>query len=405
MRSADLVISNGLFLEEGLVSALDAAAADGVRVLSIADKVDPIEFEFMGRGHSHDDDDAHDHGHNHEHDHGAAGTGEIGAFKLLDRGAGRTVTAEVDDDHWDGQLPVVNNGAHISLGAIIVSADGRDRDLSDPEVNDFGVRLSDGAITGVVEFVDHGDHVHIRGVSEGTTEVVFTWTHRGELRYTTPPIAVTVGDDHGHSHSDDGHDHGEDAHDDHDHDHAHDHGDEDPHFWWDPMRMVMAVDLIAAELASLRPSIDWDARAADYNAQVIAAHEEMIAMFETIPVANRRIITNHDSLGYLEYRYGFEVIGTVIPGSSTMAQPSAGEFAELIDLIVSEGVFVIFAETTDRISNALTLAANASGRGGVDIVVVRIYTDSLGEPGSGAETYLTMLIRTSELITQALQAA
>ncbi len=284
MRDADLVISNGLLLEEGLVSAIDAAEADGVRVLSIADKVDPIEFEFMGRGHSHDDD--------HDDDHG-------------------------DDDKDD----------------------------------------------------DHGHS-------------------------------------HGHSHGDDDHDddHGDDHGDDHDDDHG-DHGDEGPHFWWDPMRMVMAVDLIAAELATLRPDIDWAARAAAYNAQAMAAHEQMVALFDTIPAANRRIITNHDSLGYLEYRYGFEVIGTVIPGSSTMAETNPRAFAELIDLVIAEGLFVIFAENTDSTVLASQLASQAVGRGGVDIEVVRIYTDSLGEPGSGADTYLTMLIRTSELITQALQAA
>jgi ABC-type Zn uptake system ZnuABC Zn-binding protein ZnuA len=131
----------------------------------------------------------------------------------------------------------------------------------------------------------------------------------------------------------------------------------------------------------------------------------MVTLFETIPAANRRIITNHDALGYLEYRYGFEVIGTVIPGSSTMAETNPRAFAELIDLVVAEDLSVVFAENTDSTVLAEQLASQAVGRGGVDIEVVRIYTDSLGEPGSGADTYLTMLIRTSELITQALQAA
>lgn len=420
MRGADLVIANGLFLEEGLISALEAAEEDGVRVFTVADKVDPIPFEFMGMGHSHghddhghddhghddhghshghdeDKDDDHGHSHSHGHSHGTATTGEIGEFKILDRGADRAVVAEVHDDHWDGKLPEVPVGDRISLGAIIVSADGRDRDLSDPEVNDFGVELAEDAATGIVEFVDHGDHVHIRGLAEGETEVVFTWTHRGELRYTTPPIAVTVGDGHGHSHGDDhGHSHGHDDH---------DHGDEDPHFWWDPIRMTTAVDLIAAELADLRPEIDWAARASAYNTQVMAAHEQMVALFETVPAANRRIITNHDALGYLEERYGFEVIGTVIPGATTMAETNPRAFAELIDLVAAEGISVIFAENTDSTVLATQLASQAVDRGGVDVEVVRIFTDSLGEPGSGADTYLTMLIRTAELITEALAAA
>jgi zinc/manganese transport system substrate-binding protein len=283
MRSADLVIANGLLLEDGLISALEAAEEDGVRVFTVADKVDPIEFAEGGHAHDHGDEHAHDDDHDHGDEHAH------------------------DDDH------------------------------------------------------DH-EHAH--------------------------------DDDHGDEH----------AHDD-EHDHAHDHGDEDPHFWWDPMRMTMAVDLIATELVALRPDVDWAARASVYNEQVLAAHEQMVALFATIPAENRRIITNHDALGYLEDRYGFEVIGTVIPGSSTTVETNARAFAELIELMVAEGVSVVFADNTASTVLAEQLATQTAASGGVDVTVVQILTDSLGEPGSGADTYLTMLILTAELITEALRAA
>jgi zinc/manganese transport system substrate-binding protein len=250
MRDADLVVANGLLLEEGLVSTLEAAEADGVRVLTLADAVDPIEFK-----------DAHD---------------------------------------------------------------------------------------------DHGHS-------------------------------------HGHSHS-------------HSHD-EHDHGDEDPHFWWDPMRMAAAIELLGAELAEVRPEVDWAARVATYNAELMAVHDEMVALFATIPDARRRIITNHDSLGYLADRYDFEIIGTVIPGSTTMAATNPRDFARLVDLVVREGVRVIFAENTDSTVLAEQLRSEAVGRGDVAITVVRLYTDALGEPGTGAETYLGMLRTSARLITEALTAA
>ncbi len=165
---------------------------------------------------------SHGHAHDHDHDHESP----IAEFVILDRGAERAPVADVDGDHWHGRLPDVPLDGRVSLGAVIVSADGRDRDLSDPSVNDFGVALAPGAPEGVVEFVDHGDHVHVRGVAEGVSDVVFTWTHRGELRYTTPPIAVRVVDQ-SHAHDDDDHAHDDDhGHsDDHGHDHAHGHGE------------------------------------------------------------------------------------------------------------------------------------------------------------------------------------
>lgn len=212
-------------------------------------------------------------------------------------------------------------------------------------------------------------------------------------------------DDHGHDDEHDEHDDDHDGDDDHDDHDEHEHGDEDPHFWWDPMRTMTAVELIAAELTDIRPEIDWTARAVAYNAQILEAHEDMLALFATIPVERRSIITNHDALGYLEATYDLEVIGTVIPGASTMAATNPQAFARLIDLVVAEGVDVIFAENTDSIVLAEQLASEAVGRGDVTLQVVRLYTDALGGPGSGAESYVDMLRTTATLITEALSAA
>jgi|GEM_PF-313970 len=161
--------------------------------------------------------DGHDHAHDHDHDHDSP----IASFVILDRDADRAPVADIHGDHWHGRIPDVPLGGRVSLGAIIVSADGRDRDLADPAVNDFGVALAPGAPEGIVELVDHGDHVHVRGAQVGMSEIVFTWTHRGELRYTTAPISVRVVDPSDH----DDHDHDRE----HDHDHEHAHARDDAH--------------------------------------------------------------------------------------------------------------------------------------------------------------------------------
>src|SRR6056297_3119826 len=41
MRDADLVVANGLGLEEGLLTAIEAAEEDGVRVLEVGPSLDP----------------------------------------------------------------------------------------------------------------------------------------------------------------------------------------------------------------------------------------------------------------------------------------------------------------------------------------------------------------------------
>jgi len=56
---ADLVVSNGLDLEEKLVEALESAEANGVRVFHATDHIEPLAPTEDDHGHSHDDGDPH----------------------------------------------------------------------------------------------------------------------------------------------------------------------------------------------------------------------------------------------------------------------------------------------------------------------------------------------------------
>ena len=148
----------------------------------------------------------------------------VETFEILNRRDDEAVVAYIHDDHWHGSLPSVEVGASLSLGLNLVDEDGNARELdSDGSHNGFEVELFEHGQQGIVELDNHGDHVHIIGVSPGTTQVVFHWTHDGEVRYTSPMINVEVveseGDNTDHGHHDDDHDHHDD---DHDHDHDHD---------------------------------------------------------------------------------------------------------------------------------------------------------------------------------------
>ena len=223
-----------------------------------------------------------------------------------------------------------------------------------------------------------------------------------ELAAKLDPIAFD-GDgphDHDRSHDDEERGHDDEGHDDDD---GHAHGPEDPHVWFDPIRMADGVRLIAAEIAAVDDRLEpaeWEARAEAYATELLAVHEEIEALFAA--VENRQLVTNHDALGYLAARYGFEVLGTVIPGATTRAETDPRQFAELIETVEAAQVPAVFAENTDSTRLAEQLASEVIGRGDLDVQVVRIYTDALGEPGSGAETYLGLLRTTAERIADAL---
>jgi zinc/manganese transport system substrate-binding protein len=249
MVGANLVIANGLGLEEGLAQALESAEADGARVLTIADKVDPIEFGGQGD------------------DHGAEAKDEP--------------THEDEPAHEDEQA----------------------------------------------------------------------------------------------------------------------HGSEDPHFWMDMNRMANGAVLIGDELTAMTGDEAYATCAGEVATEIRAAEGEVRALLEGVPADRRILVTDHDALGYLADAYGYEVVGTVIPGGSTLGEPSSAELAELVSTMQAEGVTTIFS----GVGNPAAVANAVAAELGDEVSVVSLYEASLGGPGSGAETYVEMMRSNASVISNALQ--
>ena len=193
------------------------------------------------------------------------------------------------------------------------------------------------------------------------------------------------------------------GHDDHDEmghdDHGHAHGAEDPHVWFDPHRVAEALPVLAQALtthAGLDPAA-VEACLASYRAELEAVDAEIAAKVSQLPAGSRKLVTNHDALGYYAARYGFEVIGTVIPSLSSLAEANPAGLEELAELIEHEGIKAIFSETQHSGDEIEALAARLG-----DVDVVTLHTGSLGPPGSGAETYLGYLRTNTDLIVDSL---
>ena len=175
----------------------------------------------------------------------------------------------------------------------------------------------------------------------------------------------------------------------------------DPHVWMDPRRMADAARLIGAELDALDDSVDWVARGEAYAAELMSADRRIEQILAAVPSSRRKLVTNHDSLGYFAARYGFEIIGVVIPGGSTTADPSSAELAALVRQIEQEDVAVIFVETTEASDLAEAVAAEV----GEGVEVVELFTGSLGEDQTGADTLIGMLTTNARRIAEALTDA
>jgi ABC-type Zn uptake system ZnuABC Zn-binding protein ZnuA len=183
-------------------------------------------------------------------------------------------------------------------------------------------------------------------------------------------------------------------------DHEEDDHDRDPHVWLDVANAKIMVARIRDALIEVDPDggATYEANAIAYLGtldELDAWIREQIGM---IPEENRKLVTNHDALGYFIAAYGLTFVGAIIPSLESQAQPTARETDELIDRIEVEGVKAIFTEASINPDLARQLADEAHVE-----VVDDLYVDSLGPPDSGADTYIGMMRSNTTKIVEALR--
>jgi ABC-type Zn uptake system ZnuABC Zn-binding protein ZnuA len=213
------------------------------------------------------------------------------------------------------------------------------------------------------------------------------------------PIEFSEEGHEGHDDHDDedGHDdeEGHDDHDDEDGHEGHGHGSEDPHFWFDPSRVAIAAELMMNQLIELDPSNSEAYKTAGeaYISELNELDSTVSALIETVPSKNRKLITTHESLGYLEARYGVEVLTTIIPSLTSADEISPAQLVDVLDVIEDNDVKVIFIESEAPSVYAETIAAEANIR-----TVTGLWVETLREN----QSYSDWLTENVELIVENL---
>jgi zinc/manganese transport system substrate-binding protein len=184
---------------------------------------------------------------------------------------------------------------------------------------------------------------------------------------------------------------GDEEHDGHDDDHLHG-AEGDPHVWQDPLRVAGTLDTIASALAGH----DLATCADEYRAELLALDDDITATLAVVPDTSRVLVTSHDSLEYFADRYGFEIIGTVIASTNTLAETNAADLATLADVIEQYNVPAIFTEELESTADADALAAR------LGVEVVPLVTDSLTDDPD-TDTYLEMMRHNAAAIAAALE--
>lgn len=172
----------------------------------------------------------------------------------------------------------------------------------------------------------------------------------------------------------------------------------DPHVWFSVPNVIHWVENIEHTLSTLDPANSqvYRTNAGAYIQELEDLDAWARERMATIPAANRKLVTNHPAFGYLADRYGLEQVGAVYPISPS-SQPSAHDIAALEDTIHEYDVPAVFTESTVNAKLAEQIADDTS------LELVPLYSGSLGELGSGAESYILLIRFDVSAIVDALQ--
>ena len=171
-----------------------------------------------------------------------------------------------------------------------------------------------------------------------------------------------------------------------------------PHFWMSAALGAKYVEKIRDGLIQVDHAGKdvYTANAASYIKQLQELNEALKQQAASIPPAERKLVTNHDAFPYFAQEYGFTIVGNIL--GNPESEPSAGQLSTLVQAIKSQHVKAVFSES--QFSPKLT--ATIADETGVTIVS-NLYTDTLGDAGSGVTTYADMLRYDMQEIVEALK--
>ena len=173
----------------------------------------------------------------------------------------------------------------------------------------------------------------------------------------------------------------------------------DPHYWLDPTLVIAYVENLRDAFTQADPAgaAVYRANAAAYTAELHKLDRWIEAQVRTLSPSERVLVMNHISHGYYADRYGFHIVGAIIPGVSAEDTPTAQQLAALSAAISREHVRALFVESGENPGLAKQIARETGAR-----VVDDLRDHTLSEPGQGAATYIEMMKYDTRRIVTAL---
>lgn len=176
----------------------------------------------------------------------------------------------------------------------------------------------------------------------------------------------------------------------------------DPHAWFTPKNAGVYVRNILQAVSKHDPEhkAEYAARTKLYLDQLRVLNAWIVEQVNQIPPQRRVLVTSHDAFGYFCREYGFT--SQAPTGWSTDQEIGGGATPERIrataKAIRDQGIKAIFVETSVSPKIIQEIAREAGIKVGGEL-----YSDSMGVPGSGGETYLGMMRENVLTIVEAMK--
>lgn len=180
-------------------------------------------------------------------------------------------------------------------------------------------------------------------------------------------------------------------------------GQYDPHVWFDVSLWKEAVGPVVAALSEMRPDLyaDFKLRGEAYRAKLDTLHRWVEKEIHSIPEKGRVLVTAHDAFGYYGIAYDIKVVG--LQGISTVSEYGVTDVIEMVDLIVDANVKAIFVESSVPERSIHAVLEGCKARGADVRIGGTLYSDAMGGPGSGADTYVGMVESNTRTVVEALR--
>ncbi|MBI1257771.1 MAG: hypothetical protein GC204_09905 [Chloroflexi bacterium] len=175
-------------------------------------------------------------------------------------------------------------------------------------------------------------------------------------------------------------------------------GNCDPHVWFNPYNVELWTLMIRDTLSDYDPANadTYKANAAAYLTQLETLRLALASELTKLPADQRVLVTDHDALGYFADTFGFQIVGMVVPSTSTDAEPSAQQIAGLIDTIRAQHVTAVFAGVSVNPALSQQVADEAGAH------FYTLYTESLTDSSGAAPTYIDLMNTDMQTIVGAL---